>query len=72
MDAVHDEIIAAMKVPGNCLKSFERASLGPTEFHGILVSFSEEEVIIRGHPSINSDFSWKGTAEEYFEIWTVD
>ena len=61
-----------LDVPGTCLKSREKD--GPWPKHcGVLVRYSENEVVVRGHGSIVSPKClWVGTADEYRRMWEVD
>ncbi len=69
----HDQIIAAMKVVGNCVKSWESLT-GDGQVCGRLLLYDEARdiVYIAGQRQLHPGYEWKGTVEEYFETWTVD
>lgn len=62
----------AAKLPGNAIKSIERASpAGFPKHHGVLVEYGDD-CVVRGHGDMNDKFVWKGTNEEYHRTWIVD
>lgn len=72
-DEMHNKIIEAMKVVGNCVRSWEPLE-GDGRVHGRLVRYDETRniVYVAGHPVLNHGFEWQGTMQEYVEVWTID
>jgi hypothetical protein len=65
----------AMREPGCCVKSKERAPAGWPKNHGRLQAYGEDRVIVASHASkLPSDpwFIWEGTAAQYHSLWDCD
>jgi hypothetical protein len=61
----------AMKRPACCVK--HRRGAGESPLTGVLVSFDEASVVVRGHGDATSaKFVWRGTVAEYFGYWDCD
>lgn len=61
--------------PGVNLKSRERGASGFPMLFAKLVSYSDDEVVVRSKPDPLCDFAkciWRGTPAEYARMWTVD
>lgn len=63
-----------LDVPGVCVKTYEKDNhIGFPKHCGVLVSYSEGKVVVRGHGSVVSPKCvWIGTADEYRKMWEVD
>jgi len=60
--------------PGNCVKSNERdpSSGGFPKYHGRLLSYGDECVVLGHNSPVSEPFIWKGTNQEYHQTWVVD
>lgn len=60
--------------PGNCVKSRERdpANFGFPKFHGRLLQYSNECIVLGYNDPVSESFVWRSTQEEYHSFWEVD
>lgn len=58
--------------PGNCVKSLERRERGFPKYHGRLLQYGDECVVIGHNSFVSPPFVWRGTKDEYHGAWEVD